>query len=101
MNRSLPPKTKPDKPIVFLSEERVDMGIDTHKKTYDATLWSEVRQAIVSRWVQPSSPETLIDRLLPFKDHIRRIVYVMTRPDGGALERPYHRGGNLAALSRG
>jgi len=86
MKRSLTPKAKPNKPIVFLSEERVDIGVDTHKKTYDATLWSETRQSVVSRWVQPSSPQTLIARLLPYKDHIRRIVYE-AGPTGYALVR--------------
>ena len=95
MKMSLTPSGKPGKPIVFLPEEKVDVGIDTHKKTYHATIWSETREAVLSRWVQPASPQTLIARLSLYKDHIRKVVYE-AGPTGYALVRAL-RGAGLPA----
>ena len=53
------------KPISFLRDEKVDVGVDVHKSSYSVTMGSEARQGYVSHWVQPADPAALIQRLMP------------------------------------
>jgi len=47
------------KPISFLREERVDVGVDVHKCSYSVTMWSEVRQGYAAHWTQPADSAAL------------------------------------------
>ena len=42
------------KPIKFLCNERVDVGVDMHKSSYSVTIWSESRQGYAAHWMQPA-----------------------------------------------
>jgi transposase len=63
------------KGIGFMRGERVEVGIDAHKRTYSVTLWSEERQSVVSRWTQPADPSVLMRSLAPFEGRVNRVVY--------------------------
>ena len=75
MRTTITPKGKSRKEISFLRGERINVGIDVHKKTYSVALWSEQRQAAVSRWTQPADPDALLRGLTPYKGRLERIVY--------------------------
>jgi transposase len=74
------------KGIVFLRGEKVDVSFDVHKKDYSATMWSERRQEVLSKWVQPADPEGAARALKPFKRRIKRVVYE-AGPTGYSLAR--------------
>ena len=74
------------KPISFLREERVDVGVDVHKSSYSVTMWSEARQGYAAHWTQPADSVALIGRLKPCDGHIRRVVYE-AGPTGYGLAR--------------
>lgn len=74
------------KPIRFLREEQVDVGIDVHKSSYSVTMWSEDRQGYAAHWTQPADSAGLIGRLRPCGSHIRRVVYE-AGPTGYGLAR--------------
>ncbi len=63
------------KEICFLRGERIDVGVDVHKRTYTVTFWSERREFVVLRWTQPADPGALIRSLTPYKRRIDRVVY--------------------------
>jgi len=75
-----------NKEISFLRAERVEVGIDVHKRTYSVTLWSEQRQAVISRWTQPADPAALLRSLEPYRRRVNRVVYE-AGPTGYALVR--------------
>lgn len=64
-----------DRKIEFLPEEKVHVGLDVHKRTYSVTLWSTLRDSMVTRWTQPADPDALIRSLAPYKKRIDRAVY--------------------------
>ncbi len=72
--------------IVVESDEKLDVGIDTHKNTYHCALWSVQRQLQIDRWVQPADPVSLAKKLLPFAQHIR-CIYYEAGPTGFQLAR--------------
>lgn len=76
----------PSKRIRVLEGERIEAGIDVHKRTYSVTFWSEQRQAIVSSWTQPADPAALITTLAPYRKQIDGIVYE-AGPTGYSLVR--------------
>lgn len=80
------------KEIVFMRGERIDVGVDVHKRTYSVTLWSEQRESVVLRWTQPADPEALIRSLTPYKQRINRVVYE-AGPTGYTLVRALRQGG--------
>lgn len=75
MRATITPKGKTRKEINFLRGEKIDVGIDVHKKTYSVTFWSEHRQKVVSRWTQPADPDALLRRLSEYKRRVKDVVY--------------------------
>ena len=75
MRTTLTPKGKSRKEINFLRGEKINVGIDVHKKTFSVTLWSEQRLAVVSRWTQPADPGALLRSMTPYKRRVERVVY--------------------------
>lgn len=75
MNKTIATPRNTRKEIRFLRGEKVEAGIDVHKRTYSVTLWSEQRAEVVSRWTQPADPEALIRSIESCKNRVRRIVY--------------------------
>jgi len=75
MRTTITPQQNLNKEIGFLRGERVEVGIDVHKQTYSVTLWSELRQAVVSRWTQPAASAVLIRSLRPYQRRVERVVY--------------------------
>jgi transposase len=75
MNKRIAPRENSIKGIGFLQGERVEVGIDVHKRTYSVTLWSEPREAVVSRWTQPADPAGLIQSMAAYEERVRRVVY--------------------------
>lgn len=63
------------KGVHFATGERVHLGVDVHKRTYTATLWSKQRDELVARWTQPADPSALIRTIAPFMEHVDRVVY--------------------------
>lgn len=86
MRKSVSQPEKRSKTIAWLDAERVDVGIDTHKRAYDVTLWSEQRGGVVRHWQQPADPALVADRLRPFQERVRRVVYE-AGPTGYGLAR--------------
>jgi transposase len=75
MSKTIAPRENSSKAIGFLRGERVQVGIDVHKRTYSVTLWSERRESVVSRWTQPADSRALIKALSPYKRRVDRAVY--------------------------
>ena len=75
MKTRVTPRENSNKEIGFLRAERVEVGIDVHKRTYSVTLWSEQRQSMVLRWTQPADPAALIRSLAPYRRRVNRVVY--------------------------
>ena len=85
------------KTIEFFDDEMVDVGIDTHKKFFDVTLWSERRGAVVKRWTQPADVSITLKSLEAFAGRIRRVVYE-AGPCGYALARALRQTGYTAEV---
>jgi transposase len=86
MRTRIAPQEHSNKEIGFLRGERVEVGIDVHKRTYNVTLWSEQRQSVVLRWTQPADSAVLIRSLAPYQRRVNRVVYE-AGPTGYALVR--------------
>jgi len=97
MRKSVAKKRSQGKTIEFLDGERLDVGIDTHKRIYDVTLWSELRGDVVKRWTQPADPSVTIQSLAPFSERIRRVVYE-AGPCGYGLARALREAGFTAEV---
>ena len=80
------------KRIRLMGGERVEVGIDVHKRTYSITLWSEQRESVVFRWTQPSDVSALIRSMAPLREHVGRVVYE-AGPTGYALVRALREAG--------
>lgn len=80
------------KGIVLMRGEKVHVGFDVHRKGYSGTMWSERRQEVLSKWVQPADPEVAVRTLKPFRSRIGRIVYE-AGPTGYSLARVLRREG--------
>lgn len=61
--------------IALEPEEKIVIGIDTHKNSYHVALWSVSRERIVDKWVQPAETDVLQRKLAPLASHIRCIYY--------------------------
>jgi len=86
MRTTVTPRKNSNKEIGFLRAERVEVGIDVHKRTYSVTLWSEQRQSVVQRWTQPADPAVLMRSLASYQRRVNRIVYE-AGPTGYSLVR--------------
>jgi transposase len=67
------------------AHEVIHVGVDVHKATYHVALYS-TRRGVVTTWVQPATPEALIARLGPIREHITQVAYE-AGPTGFALAR--------------
>ena len=72
--------------IVIQSDEKLVLGIDTHKNSYHCALWSVERQLVVEKWVQPADSVSMIKKLEPLAQHIR-CAYYEAGPTGFELAR--------------
>lgn len=90
-------KSSEGKTIEFLDDETVDVGIDTHRKSFDVTLWSERRGAVVKRWTQPADISLTLKALEAFAGRIRRVVYE-AGPCGYTLVRALRQAGYTAEV---
>ena len=79
-------RSKQIKQIRFMRGEKVHVGFDVHKKHYRGTMWSERREEVLLKWVQPADPQAVVRTLRPYKDRIARIVYE-AGPTGYTLAR--------------
>ena len=86
MNKAIALHENRGKRIRFLGEERIEVGIDVHKRTYSVTLWSEQREGVVSRWTQPADPTALVKALGAYKSRVNSVVYE-AGPTGYSLVR--------------
>jgi transposase len=73
------------KELRLLAEEVAFVGVDVHKKTYQVSVWTEVREW-VAQWTQPADPEALCRRLEPVRAQVAHVVYE-AGPTGFALAR--------------
>jgi len=62
------------KKVRLLDGERVFVGVDVHKKTYNVALYSNERGHL-KHWRQPAEPETLIHALQAFEVQVAHVVY--------------------------
>lgn len=92
MGKRMTLKAVESKGIVFLRGEKVHVGFDVHKRDYSGTMWSERRQKVLSKWVQPADPEAAVRTLKSYKSWIGRIVYE-AGPTGYSLARVLRKGG--------
>jgi transposase len=65
--------------------ERLTVGVDVHRATFYAAVWSLTRGLLAS-WSQPSEGRVLMEKLLPVKEQILRLVYE-AGPTGFGLAR--------------
>lgn len=68
------------------TEEKLVIGIDTHKESFHVALWSIPRALIVTKWVQPADISALLKKLAPLASHISSIYYE-AGPTGFSLAR--------------
>ncbi len=61
-------------PIRLAKGEMIHVGIDVHKKTYHIALHS-LQRGPLTTWVQPASPEVVLEWLRPIREHIAGVVY--------------------------
>jgi transposase len=54
--------------------EMIHVGTDVHKKTYHIALHS-VQRGPLATWVQPASPDVLLQWLRPIREHVAGVVY--------------------------
>ena len=78
-----------DSPVRLDAREVVHAGVDVHKATYHVALYSTTR-GVLTTWVQPASPQALVDRLAPIRKHVAAVVYE-AGPTGFALARRLRR----------
>jgi transposase len=84
--KQMPPAARPSSRALRLQGgEVVHVGVDVHKHTYHIAVLSNVR-GFVTTWVQPASPELLVQRLLPIQKQVVQVVYE-AGPTGFALVR--------------
>jgi transposase len=74
------------KRIRIAENERIHVGIDTHKHTYHVGLWSRTDNRLVTTWVQPSHPGAVIDALRECQAQIESVIYE-AGPTGFSLAR--------------
>jgi transposase len=72
--------------IALEPQEKIVVGIDTHKNSYHVALWSPSRELIVGKWVQPAEPDSLLKKFSPLAPHIQG-VYYEAGPTGFGLAR--------------
>ena len=92
MARRLSSQQTESKRIAFMRGEKVHVGFDVHKKDYRGTMWSERREEVLAKWVQPADPAAAVTTLRPYKDRIVRIVYE-AGPTGYTLARALREAG--------
>ena len=74
-----------DSPVRLDPREVVHVGVDVHKASYHVALYSTTR-GVLTTWVQPASPQALVDNLAPIRKRVARVVYE-AGPTGFALAR--------------
>lgn len=85
MNKNPNPR-RGGKQISAVGGEKLFVGVDVHKSSYSAAIWSVERQGLVSTWRQPASGAALITRLSPVRDNIVKVFYE-AGPTGFGLAR--------------
>src|SRR5512135_309656 len=76
--------------------ESAYVGVDVHKATYHVAVCSTQR-GLISSWVQPASPEALIERLRPIRGQVAQVVYE-AGPTGFQLVRSLRAAGFTAQV---
>lgn len=83
---------KMSKAIPIEPNERVYVGIDTHKRSHHVAIWSIERERVITQWVQPSDNKSLLERLEPMHNQIQKVVYE-AGPTGFTLARTLKQSG--------
>jgi transposase len=91
--RLAPPSTDP---IRLDRGEVAHVGVDVHKRTYHVAVVSDQR-GLIATWVQPASPEVLLERLQPIRKRVAQVVYE-AGPTGFGLVRRLRAGGYTAQV---
>ncbi len=68
------------------AEDRLYVGVDTHKRSYSVSIWSVKASRIIHQEIEPADPESLMDRLAPIRPQIAQVVYE-AGPSGFGLAR--------------
>jgi transposase len=72
--RSVAQKRRGVKVVRLESGERIYVGVDVHKRTYHVAIWSD-RRGLLAYWVQPAKAELLVEKLVPYRERLVRVVY--------------------------
>ena len=95
MGKKVARQGRKSKEIRFLRGERIDVGIDVHKKSNAVTLWSEQRDGVIMRCSMPADLAAVLRTLAPYKKRIHRVVYE-AGPTGYGLARALRESGFCA-----
>src|SRR5512142_2442475 len=76
--------------------ERAHVGVDVHKRTYHVAVVTD-RRGLIAAWVQPASPEVLLERLRPIRTRVAQVVYE-AGPTGFTLARRLQAEGYVAQV---
>ena len=87
-------KRRAGKEIRLLDGEQVDVGVDSHKRSYKVALWSFER-GVVATWTQGADPQALARKLEPHRERIRRVVYEAGPTGYGLVRELRNRGSPL------
>lgn len=74
MKRSVAQKRRGVKVVRLESGERIYVGVDVHKRSYHVAIWSD-RRGPLAYWVQPAKADVLVEKLLPYRARLVRLVY--------------------------
>lgn len=91
MKKRVARERKVVKAVKFDRGEQVFVGVDVHKRTHHVAVFSSCR-GLLSYWTQPAKPESLVEKLSPFRQHVARVVYE-AGPTGYGLVRALHSAG--------
>lgn len=80
----------------LLEKKEFHVGVDVHKRSYHVACWNE-RHGLIASWVQPPSPQLLIEKISPFQKNVQRVVYE-AGPTGFALVRELRMAGYNAEV---
>jgi transposase len=67
-------RTRKTGKLTAIKGERLTVGVDVHAMTFAVAVWS-LKRGLVANWVQPSDGQMLMEKLLPVKEQISRLVY--------------------------
>lgn len=94
MAKSVTGSRQRSKALGLLDEEVAFVGVDVHKRTYTATVWTLVR-GVVDTWTQPADAAVLLARLAPIRSGIAGVAYE-AGPTGFSLCRQLREAGFAA-----